>query len=51
MTRRFGGLGIGLTIVQRLVTLHGGSVSAASDGPNQGTSVRVEFPILMAQAV
>jgi two-component system CheB/CheR fusion protein len=45
-TRRFGGLGIGLTIVQKLVTLHGGSVSATSDGPNQGTSVRVEFPIL-----
>jgi signal transduction histidine kinase len=46
MTRRFGGLGIGLTIVQELVTLHGGAVSASSDGPNQGTSVRVEFPIL-----
>jgi signal transduction histidine kinase len=44
-TRRFGGLGIGLTIVQQLVSLHGGVVSAASDGPNRGTSVRVEFPI------
>jgi len=47
-TRRFGGLGIGLTIVQKLVTLHGGAVSAASDGPNRGTSVRVEFPRPMA---
>jgi signal transduction histidine kinase len=44
-TRRFGGLGIGLTIVQQLVSLHGGVVSASSDGPNRGTSVRVEFPI------
>jgi len=47
-TRRFGGLGIGLTIVQELVALHGGAVRASSDGPNQGTSVRVEFPILRA---
>jgi two-component system CheB/CheR fusion protein len=44
-TRRFGGLGIGLTIVQQLVALHGGTVSASSDGPNLGTSVRVELPI------
>src|SRR6185369_7108341 len=54
MTRRFGGLGIGLTIVQELVALHGGLVSASSDGPNQGTSVRVQFPIPVthpAQAV
>jgi hypothetical protein len=27
------------------LALHGGTVSASSDGPNQGTSVRVEFPI------
>ena len=47
-TRRFGGLGIGLAIVQELVALHGGAVSASSDGPNQGTSVRVEFPLLQA---
>jgi signal transduction histidine kinase len=45
ITRRFGGLGIGLTIVQQLVGLHGGNVSALSDGPNRGTSVRVELPI------
>jgi signal transduction histidine kinase len=47
-TRRFGGLGIGLTIVQELVALHGGAARASSDGANQGTSVRVEFPILRA---
>lgn len=50
MTRRFGGLGIGLTIVQALVALHGGVVSASSDGPNLGTAVRVEFPIPVAHS-
>jgi two-component system CheB/CheR fusion protein len=53
-TRRFGGLGIGLTIVHELVALHGGVVTASSDGPLRGTAVRVEFPIPVshsAQAV
>ena len=53
-TRRFGGLGVGLTIVHELVALHGGVVSASSDGPLRGTAVRVEFPIPVshsAQAV
>jgi two-component system CheB/CheR fusion protein len=49
-TRRFGGLGIGLTIVQQLVALHGGTVSASSAGANRGTSVRVQLPIHGAQA-
>jgi CheY-like chemotaxis protein len=44
MARSAGGLGLGLTIVQRLVALHGGSVSASSPGPNQGSEFVVRLP-------
>lgn len=39
-----GGLGIGLTIVQKLVALHGGSVTARSDGPGKGSEFSVLLP-------
>jgi CheY-like chemotaxis protein len=39
------GLGIGLTLVRSLVALHGGSVSAASGGPGQGSEFTVRLPL------
>ena len=45
MTRRQGGLGLGLTIVREIMALHGGTVNAHSAGPNQGTKIRLEFAV------
>ena len=44
LDRSHGGLGLGLTIVRSLVSLHGGSVSAHSDGPGQGSEFAVRLP-------
>lgn len=43
--RSAGGLGIGLTIVRRLVELHGGKVNAYSDGINKGSRFVVNLPL------
>lgn len=43
-TRRFGGLGLGLSIVRHLVELHGGSIRVESLGKGQGTSFVLELP-------
>jgi signal transduction histidine kinase len=45
LDRQHGGLGIGLTIVKRLVEMHGGTVNAHSDGPGSGSEFRVRFPL------
>ena len=45
-TRSFGGLGLGLAIVRHLVELHGGTVSAQSDGVNKGATFSATFPLL-----
>jgi CheY-like chemotaxis protein len=44
-----GGLGIGLSLVQSLVNLHGGSVSATSPGPGQGSTFTVRLPLLSTE--
>ena len=46
LDRSQGGLGVGLTLVQRLVRLHKGDVTAASGGPGQGSTFRVVLPCL-----
>jgi CheY-like chemotaxis protein/anti-sigma regulatory factor (Ser/Thr protein kinase) len=43
-----GGLGVGLTIAQRLVELHGGSIEAHSEGPGRGTEFVVRLPLALA---
>jgi signal transduction histidine kinase/CheY-like chemotaxis protein len=45
-TRSFGGLGLGLAIVRHLVELHGGTVSAESDGVGKGATFSASFPLL-----
>jgi len=44
LDRSEGGLGIGLTLVRRLVELHGGRIAASSPGPGQGSTFEVELP-------
>ena len=51
LDRAHGGLGIGLTLVQRLVKLHGGSVEARSSGIGQGSEFIVRLPILTGPVV
>jgi signal transduction histidine kinase/ActR/RegA family two-component response regulator len=45
LDRSQGGLGIGLALVRKLVELHGGSVEAASAGPNKGSTFTVRLPL------
>ena len=45
MARRFGGLGLGLAISKAIIEMHGGSLTASSDGRNQGATFTVRLPL------
>ncbi len=42
--RRYGGLGLGLSLVKHLVELHGGTITAASEGSGRGSTFSVTLP-------
>jgi CheY-like chemotaxis protein len=45
LARSRGGLGIGLSVVKRIIDLHGGTVKAASAGPGEGSEFTVTLPV------
>ncbi|MGV8712964.1 MAG: response regulator [Nitrosomonas sp.] len=48
--RSQGGLGIGLTLVQHLINMHGGSVDADSNGPGTGSEFEVRLPLIASDS-
>jgi PAS domain S-box-containing protein len=49
ITRRHGGLGLGLAIVRHLVEMHGGGVEASSEGAGMGATFTVRLPLVSAR--
>jgi signal transduction histidine kinase len=45
-----GGLGIGLALARQLIELHGGEVTATSDGPGTGSAVSIRLPVIARPA-
>jgi signal transduction histidine kinase/ActR/RegA family two-component response regulator len=46
LDRSQGGLGIGLSVVKRLIDMHGGQVSARSNGPGHGSTFAIQLPLI-----
>lgn len=51
ITRRFGGLGLGLAISKAIVELHGGNITAASEGPGKGARFTFRLPTIPKPAI
>ncbi len=49
ITRKFGGLGLGLAVSRAIVDLHGGSLTAASEGRDRGSTFTVRLPLMGGQ--
>ncbi|WP_193919595.1 hybrid sensor histidine kinase/response regulator [Desmonostoc muscorum] len=49
ITRKFGGLGLGLAIARQLVELHGGTIEAQSPGVEQGATFIIRLPFMSPQ--
>jgi signal transduction histidine kinase len=49
IARSRGGLGIGLSLTQRLIQMHEGQITARSDGPGKGSEFTVRLPLAAAQ--
>lgn len=50
LARSQGGLGIGLTVVKRIVDMHGGTVTAVSEGLGRGSEFAIRLPVSAANA-
>ena len=48
LSRRYGGLGLGLSIARSLVEMHDGAIAAASDGRDRGTTITVDLSTVAA---
>jgi CheY-like chemotaxis protein/anti-sigma regulatory factor (Ser/Thr protein kinase) len=48
LSRKRGGMGVGLALVKRLVQMHGGSVVAQSEGPGRGVTITIDLPAVTA---